>query len=74
MKEIDHRSSTMELQNISKQVCWWILMWEDNVGLLWIDILARCDGLNLKCLKDGFVSYKHSNHKASTGGLLWCFY
>ncbi len=37
-------------------------------ALLWIDILAICDGLNLKCPKDGFVSYKHSFHKASTGG------
>ncbi len=37
-------------------------------ALLWIDILAICDGLNLKCPKDGFVSYKQSFHKASTGG------
>ncbi len=51
----------------SKQICWWILMWEDNKGWTFhwrnygqrAHILARSNFLKVRCLNDGFVSYKH---------------
>uniref|UniRef100_A0A8C2BGI4 SEC14-like lipid binding 7 n=1 Tax=Cyprinus carpio TaxID=7962 RepID=A0A8C2BGI4_CYPCA len=53
------------VQSSSKQICWWILMWQKRLDfftgvLLWImaHILSRRDGLKLKCLNDGFVSHK----------------
>ncbi len=73
-----HRSS----QNSSKQICGWILMWEDNRRwscsleevLLWImdNFLARSNSLKLKHLNDGFVSYKRANFHLLTDGLEWC--
>ncbi len=66
--------------NDSEQICWWILIWEDNgewtfslkeALLLWIYIVASRNGLKLKCLNDSFVSYKHSFplHKMLIDGL-----
>ncbi len=57
------------VQNSSKQICEWILMWETTgEGLfhwrkcyygLWTHILARSNSLKLKCLlNDEFVYYK----------------
>ncbi len=46
--------------------------------LLWIldlGILARSNGLELKCLNVGFVSYKQAAfllHRTLTDGLEWC--
>ncbi len=67
-----HRSSTVykqkkKIQNSCKKICSWILMWEDNSVrcvsldelLLWTGILAS-NGLKIKHLNDGFVSYKCS--------------
>ncbi len=64
-----HRSSTVYkqkiVQNSSKQICWWILMQEDNKGwtfsldevLLWImEYFGRKQGLKLKQYNDGFLT------------------
>ncbi len=53
--------------------------WRKRYYELWMDILSRIGGLKLKCLNDGFVSYKHATFHFTTGvvwiacGLLWCF-
>ncbi len=55
-----HNQSLFTSKNSPKQnICWWILMWEDNRGwnfsleqvLLWI--MDRSDDLKSKCLHDG---------------------
>ncbi len=64
-----HRSSTVYkqkiVQNSSKQICWWILMREDNRGwtfsleevLLWImEYFGQKQGLKLKQYNDGFLT------------------
>ncbi len=65
LKEICTDQARFTLQNSFKQICWWILMGEDNRKLtlslqevLLLIILARTDSLKWKCL-DGFVSYIH---------------
>ncbi len=64
--QIKHRLKVKTVQNSSKQVCWWYLMWGQlemeffTGGNVIIDrsILARSKGLKLQCLNNGFVSYK----------------
>ncbi len=82
--QIKHRLQAKTVQNCFTQICWVILMWEDIRGWtfslkealyeLWTCILIRSDGLKLKCLNEGFVSYKHSFflHKMLTDGLDLC--
>ncbi len=51
----------------TSKICWCILMWEDNRGWAFhwrnygqrAHILARSNFFKLRCLNDGFVSYKH---------------
>ncbi len=70
--QIKHRLQVKTVQNSSKQICGWILMWETTGdGLfhwrkrfygLWTRILVRSDGFKLKkSLNDGFFSYKHAD-------------
>ncbi len=54
-------------KNSSKQISWWVMIWEHNSGWtfegyfgLWSHILAINNGLKLKRLNVGFVSYKHA--------------
>ncbi len=50
--QIKHHLQAQNVQNTSKQICWWILMWEDNrwwiFSLDYHGIMARRDGLKLK--------------------------
>ncbi len=55
--------------------------WRKHYYGLWDGILVRRKGLKLKCLNDGFVSYKHTAFHfkmlmdwLESCGLLWCFY
>ncbi len=83
-----HRSSTVYKQKQSKTVLhkyvgwFWcertsgdgLFHWRKRYYELWTCILIRSDGLKLKCLNEGFVSYKHSFflHKMLTDGLDLC--
>ncbi len=76
-----HRSSTIYTQ---KQICGWILTWQTSGDRLyhwrkcyyglWTGILARSNGLKLKCPNDRFVltNTQLLLHKMLTDGLEWC--
>ncbi len=63
---IKHRWRVKSVQHISKLIWQWILMWEDNRGLMFLleEALLRIMDFGqkqqLKRLNDGFVSYKQT--------------
>ncbi len=66
--QIKHCLETKTVQTSSKQICWRILMWEDNRGFLWTHILARSNTLKIKSL----YLFLTDMHKMLFDGLEWC--
>ncbi len=46
---------------------WIFILFVPHSYGLWTGILARKNGLKLKCLNDGVVSYKHIAFQFTTG-------
>ncbi len=87
--QIKHCLKVKTVQNSSKQICWWILMCEDNRGwtfspeeaLLWIKDSyfgwkQRFEIKNVFCFWQtrSFSLHKTSIDVPESCGLFWCFY